>query len=182
MSSVAAVGQHHNAAASAVSSEQYLTFEVGSELFGIPILAVQEIRGWEKAAQIPRTEAHVLGVINLRGAVVPVLDVRMRLGMSSHDVTATTVVIVVQIIHAQTCTVTVGCVVDAVSDVATIAMETIRPAPRVCGSIDTHFVSGVATLDKRLVLLMDLGRLIAEITTDDVPGLSDSECAESVAA
>jgi purine-binding chemotaxis protein CheW len=153
-----------------LSSEQFLTFEIGSELFAIPILAVQEIRGWEKVSHIPRTEAHVLGVINLRGTVVPVLDVRTRLGMESRAVTATTVVIVVRIetpAHEKT---TVGCVVDAVSDVATIGADQIRPAPSACGSVDSHFIRGVASIDQRLVLLLDIARLIEQSTAGDGTG------------
>lgn len=140
-------------------ADQYLTFLLAGELFAIPILSVQEIRGWEKVSRIPRGPSHVLGVINLRGAVVPVLDVRSRLGMEPREVTPTTVVIVVRI-GDQPNAPTVGCVVDAVSDVANIALDAVRPAPDVCGTIDHHFISGVSTIDDRLVMLIELGRLI----------------------
>lgn len=158
----AAVKTIYNAAndTRSVVSEQFLTFEVGSELFALPILSVQEIRGWDKVSQIPRTEAHILGVVNLRGTVVPVLDVRTRLGMDSREPTATTVVIVVRIESADYGTTIVGCVVDAVSDVATIEPELILPPPAACGSVDSHFVCGVATVDQRLALLLDVNRLI----------------------
>jgi len=146
-------------AANAGQADQYLTFLLAGELFAIPILTVQEIRGWEKVTRIPRGPSHVLGVINLRGAVVPVLDVRSRLGMEPRDVTPTTVVIVVRI-GEQPNAPTVGCVVDAVSDVANIALDAVRPAPDVCGTIDHHFISGVSTIDDRLVMLIELGRLI----------------------
>ena len=146
-------------AGSAGQLDQYLTFLLADELFAIPILSVQEIRGWEKVSRVPRGPSHVLGVINLRGAVVPVLDVRARLGMAPRDVTPTTVVIVVRIGDAPNAP-TVGCVVDAVSDVANIASDAVRPAPDVCGTIDHHFISGVSTIDERLVMLIELGRLI----------------------
>jgi purine-binding chemotaxis protein CheW len=144
------------------TSAQYLTFEVDSELFAIPILAVKEIRGCETAAQIPRTEAHILGIINLRGTIVPILDVRKRLGIPPREMTATTVVIVVQIETGGGFTATVGCVVDAVSDVTDIAVASIRATPDACGSLDTHYIHGVAEADSRLVLLLDLPRLIEE--------------------
>ena len=145
----------------AALAEQFLTFEVGSELFALPILLVQEIRGWEKVSEIPRTAAQILGVINLRGSVVPVLDVRIRLGMEARAATPTTVVIVVRPDTGHHNSTTVGCVVDAVSDVATIRIEDIRPAPSTCGSVDTHFVRGVATIDRRLVLVLDFAKLIS---------------------
>ncbi len=141
--------------ASAGPSEQYLTFVLDGELFALPILSVQEIRGWERVSAIPRTPAHVLGVINLRGTVVPVVDVRARLGMAPREVTATTVVIVVRI-PASGGAITVGCVVDAVSDVVDLDPAHVGPAPDICGTIDRHFVRGVTTLDARLMLLLDL--------------------------
>ena len=157
------------AAAAADTTEttrQFLTFEVAAEVFAIPILAVQEIRGWEKVARMPRTQNHILGVINLRGTVVPVLDVRTRLGIEPREVTATTVVIVVLIQHPQKGALVVGCVVDAVSDVATIDAAQIRPAPDACGSVESHFIQGVASIDERLVLLLDLQRLIEQSGAD----------------
>ena len=150
-------------------AEQYLTFEINHELFAIPILVVQEIRGWEKVSQIPNTPTHILGVINLRGAVVPVLDLRRRLGMAALEVTTTTVVIVVRIRTHSGTVATVGCVVDAVSDVASISPGDIRVAPPVCGSIDDHFIRGVSSIDKQLVMILELGRLIDQANSDPVP-------------
>jgi purine-binding chemotaxis protein CheW len=145
----------------ASASEQFLTFEIASQLFAVPILAVQEIRGWDKIAHVPRTPAHVLGVIDLRGAVVPVLDVRTRLGLPTREQTATTVVVIVQIEMAGVPT-TVGCVVDAVSDVITLDIEQIRRAPDTCGSVDSHFVRGVAATPAGLIMLLETQRLIGQ--------------------
>jgi purine-binding chemotaxis protein CheW len=143
------------------AAEQFLTFDIGGQLFGIPILSVQEIRGWDKIAQIPRTPAHVLGVINLRGSVVPVLDIRARLGMNSREVTATTVVVIVRVeVNGQP--VTVGCVVDAVSDVAAFPVDRILRAPDTCGTVDSHFVRGVADSGAGLVLVLEIERLIEQ--------------------
>ncbi len=150
----------------ALSVHQYLTFEVASEVFGIPILTVQEIRGWEKVSRMPRTHQHILGVINLRGTVVPVLDVRLRLGIEARAVTATTVVIVVRIPQPGKDALVVGCVVDAVSDVATIATDQIRPAPDACGTVESHYLDGVASVDEKLVLLLDVARLLEQSDAD----------------
>lgn len=161
MSAVLQMDPGMSPAGAAATAEQFLTFEIGSELFALPILVVQEIRGWERVSEIPRTAAQILGVINLRGSVVPVLDVRTRLGMEARAVTPTTVLIVVRLDAEQQGSATVGCVVDAVSDVASIRIEDIRPAPSTCGSVESHFIRGVATIDQRLVLVLDVARLIS---------------------
>jgi purine-binding chemotaxis protein CheW len=142
------------------SLSQYLTFGLAGETFAIPILAVQEIRGWEPIARTPRAPEHVLGVMNLRGAVVPILDLRARLGIEPCERTATSVVIVVRVDTPSAAAVTVGCLVDAVSDVVSVASDATRTTPSACGSLDTHFLAGMATLDKQLVMLLDLKGLV----------------------
>jgi len=142
------------------STSQYLTFALAGEQFAIPILAVQEIRGWEPISRTPRAPAYVLGVMNLRGAIVPILDLRSRLGMESSERTSTSVVIVVRVDTRAATGVTVGCLVDAVSDVVSLAVEMERPTPSACGGVDEHFLAGMATMDKQLVMLLDLVRLV----------------------
>ena len=149
-------------AATGGAVEQHLTFVLAGELFAIPILSVQEIRGWEAVSRIPQSPDHVLGVINLRGAVVPVLDLRTRLSIERVDKTSTTVVIVVRISAPSGAQATVGLVVDAVSDVVNIDTAHVNPAPAVCGSVDTHFLHGLSSIEDRLVMLLDLTRLIDE--------------------
>ncbi len=139
---------------------QYLTFALAGEQFGIPILSVQEIRGWEAVSRTPHAPQYVLGVMNLRGAVVPVLDLRARLGMQICERTPTSVVIVVRVAAAGAAAVTMGCLVDAVSDVVSLGAESERAMPSACGSVDSHFLAGIATLDKQLLLLLDLERLV----------------------
>lgn len=157
------------APAASAATEQYLTFELAGELFAIPILAVQEIRGWEPVSRVPRAPPYVLGVINLRGAVVPVLDLRSRLSIECRETTSTTVVIVVRIESSAAGIVTVGCVVDAVSDVSNVGSESIGPAPAICGSVDSHFLRGVSSLEARLVMFLDLTRLIDESVVAHAP-------------
>ena len=146
-------------AASTLQSSQFLTFELAGEIFAIPILAVQEIRGWEPISRTPRAPDYVLGVMNLRGAVVPILDLRARLGMQTRERTTTSVVIVVRV-ETAAAVATLGCLVDAVSDVVSIAEECLRPTPSACGGMDSHFLLGMAAIDKQLMMLMDLNRLV----------------------
>jgi purine-binding chemotaxis protein CheW len=147
-------------ATAASMAAQYLTFGLAGEQFAIPILAVQEIRGWEKVSRTPHAPGHVLGVMNLRGAVVPVLDLRARLGMDLCERTSTSVVIVVRVDTSSAAAVTVGCLVDGVSDVVNLSADRETPAPSACGTMDTHFLTGVATMETQLVMLLDLVRLV----------------------
>jgi purine-binding chemotaxis protein CheW len=142
------------------TTSQYLTFALAGETFAIPILAVQEIRGWEPISRTPRAPNYVLGVMNLRGAVVPILDLRIRLGMQAGERTSTSVVIVVHVDTAASGAVTVGCLVDAVSDVVSVEAQSTRPTPSACGGMDAHFLSGMATIEQQLVMLLDMNRLV----------------------
>jgi purine-binding chemotaxis protein CheW len=143
-----------------VPSNQYLTFALAGELFAIPILAVQEIRCWETVSRTPRAPEHVLGVMNLRGAVIPIVDLRVRLGLPASERSATSVVIVVRVETRAAIGVTMGCLVDAVSDVVSLAVAAERPTPSACGSVDSHFLAGMATGDSQLIMLLDLVRLV----------------------
>jgi purine-binding chemotaxis protein CheW len=148
------------AAAVAEASTQYLTFELGKERFAVPVLSVQEIRGWEPVVQIPRAPSYVHGVIDLRGVIVPVVDLRARLSMAPTEMTATTVVIVTSAAIAAGATIVVGWVVDAVSDVADVAACDVRPAPEMCGAEIARCLRGIATLDGRLSMLLDVSGLL----------------------
>jgi purine-binding chemotaxis protein CheW len=137
-------------------TRQYLTFRLGSEEYGLGILTVQEIRGWSPVTAIPHTPRWLLGVINLRGVVVPVLDLRLKFALERADYSETTVVIILNV-----GTRVAGIVVDGVSDVITLRAEQIRPAPSLGGNVDTSHITGFATLDDRMRILIDVERLIA---------------------
>ena len=139
---------------------QFLTFALAGEQFAVPILSVQEIRGWEAVARTPGSVDYVLGVMNLRGTVVPVIDLRARLGMQPVERTPTSVVIVVRVDAGGPAPVTVGCLVDGVADVVSFDVGATTAPPDVCGSVGTHFLAAVATVDRQLVMLVDLERLI----------------------
>jgi len=146
-------------------TEQYLTFMLTGEEYGVAILQVQEIKGWDKVTRIPHTPDYVLGVINLRGAVVPILDLRRRLGLGSIEFGPTTVVIVVRVNHDHGER-TVGMVVDAVSEVYNISSADTKPPPDVCGNINTVFVKALATVQDRMLILLDMERLIGDSIAD----------------
>lgn len=154
------------------SSEQYLTFLLAGEEYGVDILRVQEIKGWDKVTRIPHTPDYVLGVINLRGAIVPILDLRRRFGLEAIDFGPTTVVIVVRVMSGATER-TVGVVVDAVSEVYNVDAAATKPPPDVCGSVDTVFVKALATIEEKMLILLDIDRLIGNsIAGELAPGVA----------
>jgi purine-binding chemotaxis protein CheW len=147
--------------------QQYLTFLLGYEEYGVDILAVQEIRGWSKTTVIPNAPAYMRGVINLRGIIVPIIDLRKRFNMPEIEFTSTTVVIVVKVSHVHGER-TVGLVVDAVSDVHTISHEDINKSPIMAGSISTKYIKGLANIDEKMVIILTVDELINEGVLEEV--------------
>ena len=160
----------------AADASQYLTFLLGDEEYGVEILRVHGIQGWDSATPMPNSPDYVLGVTNLRGAVVPIIDLRRRFGMESREFDRTTVVIVVRIEGVNQDRV-VGMVVDGVSEVHSVEKSSIQAAPDFGGDIDAKFVSGLATIDDRLLILLDVDRLI-----DDSVEIDDDSTDPPVAA
>src|SRR5512143_2311417 len=122
----------------ATDGTQYLTFALGEEEYGVAILNVQEIRGYSPATPIPNTPAYVKGVMNLRGTIVPVIDLRLRLGMPAAEYGPFTVIIVMAVGRK-----VVGAIVDAVSDVLAFADADVQPAPTFGTEVDVRFVAGI---------------------------------------
>ncbi len=144
----------------AADHEQYLTFRLANEEYGIAILCVQEIKGWGGATPLPEAPAHLLGVINLRGTVVPIIDLRVRFGRPATDFGPTTVVIVVRV-RSEGRARTVGFVVDAVCEVYTVGADAHRPIPDgVTGG--QAFARHLALVDDKLIVLLDVERLLGE--------------------
>lgn len=144
-----------------VDSEQFLTFMLAGEEYGVDILRVQEIRGWEHATDIPRTPDYIKGVINLRGAVVPIIDLRQRFGLDSVEYCNTTVVIVLKISGVDKDRI-MGFVVDAVSDVYNITQDQFKDPPDFGEQASTDFVKGLATVSGKMVILLDIDQLVDE--------------------
>jgi len=159
------------------SENQYLTFMLSGEEYGVDILTVQELRGWETTTPIPNTPSFVLGVINLRGVVVPIVDLRNRFGLESIEYGPTTVVIIVKVEAAGKERV-LGIVVDAVSEVYDISKGDMQPPPDMDGSISIEFVTGLATIDDKMVILLDINKLVNEgILSKPVKNTAETEVA-----
>ena len=145
--------------APASGSHQVLTFTLGEETYGVDILRVQEIRGWTPVTRIPQAPAHVLGVLNLRGSIVPIVDMRMRFRLARAEYTPLTVIIVLSV-HSATGRRDFGVVVDGVSDVIDVARSDVKPAPDLGSQANIEFIQGLAAVAGRMVMLLDIDRLI----------------------
>ncbi|HTS16056.1 MAG TPA: chemotaxis protein CheW [Verrucomicrobiae bacterium] len=140
---------------------KYLTFKLGAEEFGLEILKVQEIIKMMDITRVPRTPDFVRGVINLRGKVIPVVDLRLRFGMEAKATTDKTCVIVVQV-RRENVTVTMGTIVDEVSEVLDIGGEQIEPAPEFGEMVNTDFIVGMGKVGKRVVMLLDVDKVLSQ--------------------
>jgi purine-binding chemotaxis protein CheW len=137
------------------TSRELLTFALGGEEYGIDILKVQEIRSYEAATTIANAPEFIKGVINLRGIIVPIVDMRIKFKMGNVVYNETTVVIILNIAHR-----VMGMVVDGVSDVITLKPEQIKPAPEFGASLDTQYLFGLGTIDDRMIILTDIQKLM----------------------
>jgi purine-binding chemotaxis protein CheW len=142
------------------ASAQYLTFVCGGEEYGVDILRVQEIKGWEHVTRVPYAPHYVLGVMNLRGMIVPVIDLRSRLNLEKRSFDASTVVIVVRV-QSSRGEKTIGIVVDAVSEVYSVLAEAVKPVPELGTIANDSCVKGIATVEGKMVMLLDINSLVA---------------------
>lgn len=138
---------------------KYLTFALGSEEYGIQIVKVKEIIGMMAITSVPRTDAYVKGVINLRGRVIPVIDLRLKFGMPVIDYTDRTCIIVVEIGGGGT-VIPIGLVVDAVSEVNNIGADEIDDSPTFGTSVDTDYILGMAKKEDGVKILLDIDRVL----------------------
>lgn len=145
---------------------QYLTFRLANETYGLNILRVKEIRGWAPVTAIPQAPSHVLGMLNLRGAVVPIVDLRRRFDLASAEFTPITVVIVLALHSPGGGIRECGVVVDSVSDVVDLDTSEIRAAPALTGHSLANYMIGVADCDDRMVMLMDIEGLLMQDLTE----------------
>ncbi len=141
------------------ATQQVLTFELGNETYGVEILRVREIRGWTPVTKIPHAPPHVLGVLNLRGSIVPVVDLRMRFALERAEYTKITVIIVLSV-HSSAGRREIGVVVDGVSDVVDVDAANVRPAPDLGTKFATEYIRGLVPVANRMVVLLDIDRLI----------------------
>lgn len=145
-------------------NKEMLAFRLGKEEYGIDILCVQEIRGYERVTRIANAPSFVKGVVNLRGVIVPIVDLRIKLNLPDAKYDATTVVIILNMDHT-----TVGMVVDSVSDVVFLSEGDIRPAPEMGNAIDASYLTGIGVLGERMLVLVDIVRLMSltEVNLND---------------
>ncbi len=147
---------------------QFLSFTLGDEEYGVDILRVQEIRSWEPVSRIPNVPHYEKGVVNLRGAIVPIIDLRERFNLKHSGYTNLTVVVVLQaIINNQNRT--MGVVVDSVSDVINIEKQSIQSAPDFGTKVSTDFINGLASVNQQMLMLLDVKKLLK------LDGVSDEE-------
>lgn len=140
-------------------ADQYLTFMLDGEEYAVEILQVQEIKGWDTVTPVPNTPDYVMGVINLRGAVVPIIDLRKRFNLDAIIFGPTTVIIVVKVVDEDSER-TVGVVVDAVSEVYRFNREDVQPPPDLGNAIGTEFVRGLVAIEDKMVILLEINQLI----------------------
>ena len=140
----------------AVKALEFLSFTLGQEEYGIDIQKVQELRGYDAVTRIANAPEHIKGVVNLRGIIVPIVDMRIKFNLGAPSYDQFTVVIILNIASR-----VMGMVVDSVSDVITLTPEQIKPAPEMGSVLDTEYLMGLGTLDERMLILIDLDRLMS---------------------
>lgn len=145
--------------------QQFLTFNLAEEFYGVDILKVQEIKGYTNVTKIPNTPDYLKGVLNLRGTIVPIVDLRLKFGMGVTEPTSFTVVVVVNVRNR-----VMGFLVDAVSDVLDLNAKDIQPPPEMGNTVDITFVAGIGTSNDHLVTLLDIDRVL---TDDEVKAVGE---------
>lgn len=145
--------------AASARMKQFISFRIAGEEYAIDIMAVREIKGWSETTALPNQPQHVLGVMNLRGTIVPVFDLRCRFGMGLTEASRSHVVIIVAVIDR-----IVGLLVDAVSDILTIDASEIRPVPEMDRSVSAEFLSGIVSVNDTMVVILALEALFSQGT------------------
>ena len=156
-----------SAEVAATGAREYLTFRLDQEEYGIDILKVQEIRGYEPPTRIAHAPEFIKGVVNLRGTIVPIVDMRLKFNCSKADYNSFTVVIILNLRNR-----VVGIVVDSVSDVMELPADAVRPAPDIESAIDSGCILGLGSVGERMLILLDIEKLMSSVdmglvTADD---------------
>ncbi|OGS81488.1 MAG: chemotaxis protein CheW [Gallionellales bacterium GWA2_59_43] len=159
--------QENQGQAAEAGSRELLTFTLGSEEYGIDILKVQEIRGYDAVTTIANSPDFIKGVINLRGIIVPIIDMRIKFGLGNVTYNNLTVVIILNIANR-----VVGIVVDGVSDVIALTPEQLKAAPEFSGTMDTQYITGLGTVDERMIIVVDIEKLMTSRDMDLVEAVA----------
>jgi len=166
----------------AMSSQQYVTFSLGDEFFGVEVIRAREILSVTPVTKVPQTPEYLLGVINLRGQVVPVIDMRLKLGLPVSEETEDTCVIVVEV-QVDGEPIIVGALADAVREVLEIRTDQIEPAPRLGTRLKTEFISGMGKIDEQFLILLNIDRVFSSdelAIVQDAGQVEVGEVAEAV--
>ena len=142
-------------------SRELIAFRIGDQEFCVDIMSVREIRGWTKATMLPHSPSYVMGVINLRGVVLPIMDLSARLGIGRTEASERHVIIV-----AQVKTRIVGLLVEAVSDILTVTDDNIQPVPEISSDLERQFARGILAIDKRMICMIELTALISDTESE----------------
>ena len=156
MTSTAGTNAVASAMGAAIGHQEFLTFTLGHEEYGIEILKVQEIRSYEQVTKIANSPDFIKGVVNLRGTIVPIVDMRIKFNLGAPSYTEFTVVIILNVADR-----VVGMVVDSVSDVIALAPDQVRPAPDFSSTFDVRYITGLGTVDQRMLILVDIEQLMS---------------------
>ena len=145
----------------AEGNRELIAFRIGEQEFCVNIMSVREIRGWTPATPLPHSPGYVLGVINLRGAVLPIIDLSKRLGMKPVEPSVRHVIIVAQV-HSKI----IGLLVEAVSDILTVTEENIQSTPEISSDLERQYARGILAIDKRMICLIELGALFTDAESE----------------
>ncbi|VAW54345.1 Positive regulator of CheA protein activity (CheW) [hydrothermal vent metagenome] len=154
--------------------KELLTFFMSGEEYGVDILRVQEIKGWDVVTNIPNTPEYIRGVINIRGSIVPIIDMRLRFKLEKKEYDETTVVIVLNVVNEGKQDRTMGVVVDGVSDVYNVPLENVKASPDFGTAVDTEFVTGLATIDEKMIIVLNIDHMLNAAELAVVDKLSES--------
>ncbi len=150
------------AARSAATPTQFISFAIGDDQYGVDIMAVREIKGWSDITHLPRQPEYVRGVLNLRGAIVPIIDLRCRFGQGQTEASPLHIVIIVQIAARQ-----VGLLADRVLDIVSFEASQVQPVPRIANGSRVNFLAGLVTIESGMIALIDLRNLLSVAVEDD---------------
>ena len=148
---------------------QVISFAIGDDQYGVDIMAVREIKGWSEITRLPKQPEYVRGVLNLRGVIVPIIDLRCRFGQGLTEATMLHIVIIVQIASRQ-----VGLLADRVLDIVSFEMEQIQPVPRIVNGTRVNFLSGLVTTESGMIALIDLPNLLSLAVEDETARTAES--------
>ena len=157
---------------SIIDTRQYLTFQLGEEVFGVDVTHVREILEFTTVTKVPRTPEFMRGVINLRGSVVPVLDMRLKFGMTRTEKTVDTCIIVVEVSFEEETTI-IGALVDSVQEVFELEPDQIEPAPKIGIQLKTEFIRGMGKRDDHFIIILDINKVFSSEELTFIEGMGN---------